>query len=500
MDDHQKQEILNLREILKILERVSTQLLGLSFSKDKKQISINRQKIDHLKQLLDIVCHIVNSISALYISEKLSVEQQSALYSIVQFIPKFIKQIWCILSDQHLANIKFRDANILDEICILRAKLTQTLIYMLRNYYDSFHISNERRFKIIFDNLDNSEFIIRLDINLNLEKELLKFLEKKICNEHQMLLVTKALEESYNQKRLSILQTLARQRILNFLAYPKDKLISNKIDDLCEIMPNLSKEQIHLCIRHFGYDFEKTLAALCEQDQLPFNLKILLRKKDSFEDIFRDGKKMKLFNDQQIVYEKICTDGSQNNFSDVDKLLNLLAVDEDSVELDGKILIKKTTERKLELAAQDHTALIKSSLKAADLFENDQNDDDYDDAAQKARDMKLGEEVGQSGQFNRLNIFATDNVYDDEYDDTYDHAQNYTQVDLSAISMDEKELPPALGADSSQTKQSNNSYFTKNTVPNDGSNNKIQRSHKSNSKAAIMEHRTREKKGHIGKK
>lgn len=61
-----------------------------------------------------------------------------------------------------------------------------------------------------------------------------------------------------------------------------------------------------MCLRHFGYDVEKTTNALVETDEIPFELRVLLRTKDNFKDtpptevvilpfsdyILEDGKKL----------------------------------------------------------------------------------------------------------------------------------------------------------------------------------------------------------------
>ena len=54
-----------------------------------------------------------------------------------------------------------------------------------------------------------------------------------------------------------------------------------------------------LCLRHFGYDFEKALGALCEREQLPLNLKILLRTRDDLEYNPQSKRKMQLISDEK---------------------------------------------------------------------------------------------------------------------------------------------------------------------------------------------------------
>uniref|UniRef100_A0AC35UE67 CUE domain-containing protein n=1 Tax=Rhabditophanes sp. KR3021 TaxID=114890 RepID=A0AC35UE67_9BILA len=53
--------------------------------------------------------------------------------------------------------------------------------------------------------------------------------------------------------------------------------LSCMISDIKEIFPHLATEIIHLCLRHYGYDSEKTIAALCApEDMLPLQLYSLL--------------------------------------------------------------------------------------------------------------------------------------------------------------------------------------------------------------------------------
>lgn len=50
-------------------------------------------------------------------------------------------------------------------------------------------------------------------------------------------------------------------------------------------------------MRHFNYDVEKTTNALMELNELPFELRVLLRAKDNFKDINPSGIVIPLFSD-----------------------------------------------------------------------------------------------------------------------------------------------------------------------------------------------------------
>uniref|UniRef100_A0A914LIC2 UBA domain-containing protein n=1 Tax=Meloidogyne incognita TaxID=6306 RepID=A0A914LIC2_MELIC len=298
------------------------------------------------------------------------------------------QEIWNYLTDEKLINLK----NIYAEsIIISRSKLLQSSLNLFCVYYNCEFVNNKRRLQLIIENLDKKEFIVRLDNEINLEREFSKFFSNGVCTENQLEISIKAINNAYEEKRKLIKNLLLRQRILKFIGFPKEKYIADQIQELSEIMSVLSNQQIHLCLRHFGYDIEKTTEALCQREQLPLNLKILLRVKDNLEE---DNccPKQALVSDENL---------------EIEDLNELIKSNEATINIDGKLFAPKSSQK--DLSEDERIALATASIKLAEMIEEENS--------------------------NPNEIFGDD--YDDEYNDTYENTQECKGVDIGTFTIDE---------------------------------------------------------------
>uniref|UniRef100_A0A915MYI3 UBA domain-containing protein n=1 Tax=Meloidogyne javanica TaxID=6303 RepID=A0A915MYI3_MELJA len=238
-------------------------------------------------------------------------------------------------------------------IIISRSKLVQSSLNLFCVYYNCEFVNNKRRLQLIIENLDKKEFIVRLDNEINLEREFSKFFSNGVCTENQLEISIKAINNAYEEKRKLIKNLLLRQRILKFIGFPKEKYIADQIQELSEIMSDLSNQQIHLCLRHFGYDIEKTTEALCQREQLPLNLKILLRVKDNLEE---DNccPKQALVSDENL---------------EIEDLNELIKSNEATINIDGKLFAPKSSQK--DLSEDERIALATASIKLAEMIEEE---------------------------------------------------------------------------------------------------------------------------------
>ncbi|KAF7638541.1 hypothetical protein Mgra_00001918 [Meloidogyne graminicola] len=388
-----------LKNIPQLFQRTKELICSISLSYDKDN-SFFSQKIEHLNQLSNFCCNIFNSISYICINY-LNNENQTVILNIIQILPSFINDIWNNLNDEKLVN-----SNLYSEaIAISRSKLLQSSLNLILVYYNSNFVTDKQRLQIICENLNKKEFIVRLDNEINLERELSKFFSNKICSENQFDLSIKEINNAYEEKRKSIKNTLKRQRILQFIGFPKEKYIADQLQELSEIIPDLSTQQIHLCLRHFGYDVEKTTEALFQREQLPLNLRILLRVKDNLEEDQYVLRQL-LYSDEKLgnICDEIYFD--ENNFKkiikEIDDLNELLKSDEEIVQINGKFFAPKSSKK--NLTEEERIALTTTSIKLAEMIEE------------------------ESKEVNN-NIF--DDEYNDEYDDTFENIEECKGVDIA---------------------------------------------------------------------
>uniref|UniRef100_A0A914N7R8 UBA domain-containing protein n=1 Tax=Meloidogyne incognita TaxID=6306 RepID=A0A914N7R8_MELIC len=395
----------NFRNIPQILQKTKDLICSLSLFCDKENIFFS-QKIEHFCQLSELICNLFHSISYICLNY-LNNENHSIILNIIQILPNFIEEIWNYLADEKLLNVK----NIYAEsIIISRSKLLQSSLNLFCIYYNCEFVNNKRRLQLIIENLDKKEFIVRLDNEINLEREFSKFFSNGVCTENQLELSIKAINNAYEEKRKLIKNLLLRQRILKFIGFPKEKYISDQIQELSEIMSDLSNQQIHLCLRHFGYDIEKTTEALCQREQLPLNLKILLRVKDNLEE---DNccPKQALVSDENLgnISDIIYCD--ENNFKkilkEIEDLNESIRSNEATINIGGKLFAPKSSQK--DLSEDERIALATASIKLAEMIEEENS--------------------------NPNEIFGDD--YDDEYNDTYENTQECKGVDIGTFTIDE---------------------------------------------------------------
>ncbi|CAK5042170.1 unnamed protein product [Meloidogyne enterolobii] len=370
--------ITNFRNIPQILQKTKDLICSLSLFNDKENIFFS-QKIQHFSQLSALICNLFHSISYICLNY-LNNENHSIILNIIQILPNFIEEIWNYLEDDKLINVK----NIYEEfiflfkylilffrsILISRSKLLQSSLNVFCIYYNCEFVNNKRRLQLIIENIDKKEFIVRLDNEINLEREFSKFISNGVCTENQLEISIKAIKNAYEEKRKLIKNLLLRQRILKFIGFPKEKYISDQIQELSEIMSDLSNQQIHLCLRHFGYDIEKTTEALCQREQLPLNLKILLRVKDNLEE---DNccPKQALVSDENLGNISDIIYFDENNFKkilkEIEDLNELIKSDEATINIDGKLFAPKSSQK--DLSEDERIALATASIKLAEMIE-----------------------------------------------------------------------------------------------------------------------------------
>uniref|UniRef100_A0A914GTI3 CUE domain-containing protein n=1 Tax=Globodera rostochiensis TaxID=31243 RepID=A0A914GTI3_GLORO len=410
---------MNLEDILQLLEKASPIM-----SKLDKSLNETSQISEKFGEMIDtFLVELTNLFTSLCVHLKnrqlTSLDDQSTLRSIVKDMSKFVR------GDGQLR---------INKLSAERAVLIQSAMEFVVCFYKSSFASVDFKFKLVQDNIDRGEFLVRLDDRIKLEDEFDKFVVARMCTDFQRIAMSRALNTAYEVKRNGIRDTLTRQRMLEFIGHPKERVIADQLQDLTELMPDLSKQQLHLCLRHFGYDFEQTLGNLCEREKLPLELKTILRINDSFDDLPHFDKKM-----LPIVDDADNANGTADggpllvndahygafNLKRLNEALNFLERTDDEVELDGKILIRQQFREKEEGQTEEEA----TKLRAVNLRE----------AEATEQDAKLAAEVGHSGRFNRPGLSAAMDPYEDEYDDTFEHAQLYSQVDGGATTADEKE-------------------------------------------------------------
>ncbi|KAL7076465.1 hypothetical protein ACQ4LE_004375 [Meloidogyne hapla] len=403
----------NLKNIPQILQKIKDLICSLSLTYNEGNNTFFVQKIEHFGQLTTSICNIFHSISYICLNY-LNNENQSILLNIIQILPNFIEEIWNYLKDEKLINV-----NKSESIVISRSKLLQSSLNLFCIYYNSEFVNNKRRLQLIFENLNKKEFIVRLDNEINLEREFSKFLSNGVCTENQLEQAIKSINNAYEEKRKLIKNLLLRQRILKFIGFPKEKYIADQIQELSEIMTDLSNQQIHLCLRHFGYDIEKTTEALCQREQLPLNLKILLRVKDNLEED-RCCPRQALFSDEKIA--NLCDEiyFDENNFKkllkEVEDLNELIKSDEASINIDGKLFAPKSSKK--DPSEEERIALTTASIKLAEMFEEENAEPNNE-------------------------MFGDD--YDDEYDDTFENDQECKGVDIGTFNEDFESASTQIG-------------------------------------------------------
>ncbi|KAL3103328.1 hypothetical protein niasHS_002514 [Heterodera schachtii] len=458
---------MNLEDVLQLLEKASSQS-----SKLEKSL-IETPKISGLfAEILDLfLVELTNLFTSMCFdlnkSRTLNSDDQATLCSIVKCVPYLITVIWKLLSSSNLckicASIQKCAQLCINKLSARRSKIIQTAVEFVVCFYQAF-ASLEFKFKFVQDNVDRSEFIVRLDDRIKLEDEFDKFVAGRICTDFQRMSMKRALETAYEVKRHCIRDTLAKQRMFEFIGHPKERVIADQLQELADIMPDLSKQQLHLCLRHFGYDLEQTLANLCERDKLPLDLKIILRITDSFDDVpFFEKKQLPMADDGCVFADnangvaivpsspptpfEIGTNCGGFNLEKLREAMFLLEKADDEVEVGGKVLVRQ------QFREQRQTEEETSKLRAVNLRfvkEMEERDDEQPDSDGEAdetrKDERMAEEVGQSGRFNRPGLSAAMDPYEDEYDDTFEHALLYSQVDGGATTAaDEKEATEAKG-------------------------------------------------------
>ncbi|VDM48047.1 unnamed protein product [Toxocara canis] len=104
-------------------------------------------------------------------------------------------------------------------------------------------------------------------------------LASTISNEHAHDLskfFNDTLTEISTKQTHMIIDALKNRGLLVQLGNPIDDTISSVLSEINELLPHFSPQFIHLCLRHFGYDKERTTNALLDTTMLPLDLRALL--------------------------------------------------------------------------------------------------------------------------------------------------------------------------------------------------------------------------------
>ncbi|KAI1719193.1 activating signal cointegrator 1 complex subunit 2 [Ditylenchus destructor] len=333
-------------------------------------------------------------------------------------------------------------------------------------------------------------FIIRLDDTINIENELSICQQNGVCTKDHVRTTMREVNEAYASKATKIKTDLMRKQILQAIGNPKDRQIDQTLQSLEDLLQDYSRQQLHLCLRHYDYDLETATNALMEKQDMPFELRVLLRQKSSLDDVERNSVHTFAFSDadhisepstsekQKIsarasaisfdltpmsvkpVIEEVSNDAEQSDAKKKARLSELLQKYEgtfdmtgvrtalDSLEkarngavtdvIDGKVMVKRDVNRRQlndpDMSQKEKDALREKYKKYCyEMSDEDDEDGRYD------LDARLAEAVGQSGRFNKpreqqaqMAIVKAAAEDDDEYDDTYDENLDSFSTDIAA--------------------------------------------------------------------
>uniref|UniRef100_A0A915CRL7 CUE domain-containing protein n=1 Tax=Ditylenchus dipsaci TaxID=166011 RepID=A0A915CRL7_9BILA len=369
-----------------------------------------------------------------------------------------------------------------------RARINQSGVHLFKTFYRLKALSEKDRFRLIYNNLSNREFLVRLDDDIRIKEELFKFVKSKVCTKDHEKHVVKALDEAYYEKAISVKTALMQRQILQDIGKLKDAQIESAVKSLEDLLPEFSREQLHLCLRHFDYDLEKTTNAIMEmKDGLPFELRILMKCKDRFDDLtparvliqqFWDSgetdsnalceklnqpeKISSLFNLKPIPAKKMVNDenetkiesesqrskkleklmmkydglfdmsGVQTAISSINKAKKTDVSKVEAFEVDGKLLVKQSAVQR-QLLQPGVTADEKAAIRESyNRYQYELSEDDDEDGRHDL-DARFAEET-------------TAALDDDEYDDTYDDPRTFAAELVGSEGEDEKEASKPSGS------------------------------------------------------
>ncbi|KAI1720972.1 activating signal cointegrator 1 complex subunit 2 [Ditylenchus destructor] len=444
-----------------------------------------------LIKLLDNCSNVFLSLAAFIDVFQPSQQQKSVSVNIAIFVDHLANT----LTDLNIVNLSTNTemsigtcANILAK---KRSRVLQTALHLYKTIYYSSSMDGQHRFRMIYDNLNRKEFIIRLDDTINIENELSICQQNGVCTKDHVRTTMREVNEAYASKANKIKTDLMRKQILQAIGNPKDRQIDQTLQSLEDLLQDYSRQQLHLCLRHYDYDLEKATNALMEKQDMPFELRVLLRQKSQLADVERNSVHIFAFSDAdhitepstsekqkmsakasaisfdltpmsvKPVVEEVSKDAEQSDAKKRARLSELLkkyegtfdmtgvrtAIDSlekakngaatDLIELDGKVMVKRDVNRR-QLndpdMSQEEKAALREKYKRYCYEMSDEDDEDgrYD------LDARLAEAVGQSGRFNKPReqqaqvAIAKASVEDDEYDDTYDDCLENFSADIAA--------------------------------------------------------------------
>ncbi|EGT60145.1 hypothetical protein CAEBREN_03548 [Caenorhabditis brenneri] len=93
-----------------------------------------------------------------------------------------------------------------------------------------------------------------------------------VLTEFSPKVISQSIEDSRRRLEVETIERLRKCGYLENLGDPQDELVKSQIASIREILPDFSKEIVHLALRHFSYDSEATLGNLLSRENLPLEL------------------------------------------------------------------------------------------------------------------------------------------------------------------------------------------------------------------------------------
>ncbi|VDN27900.1 unnamed protein product [Gongylonema pulchrum] len=146
----------------------------------------------------------------------------------------------------------------------------------ISSVYALFHVilskcsSGDDLYFMLTDVSQHERFIFYYDVLYPLEDIIDR------CNEQQKIILNDTIAHiKWSQTSLIKEQLRNRGQLAN-LGSPENEKSQEAIVYLIELLPHLSAQFVHLCLRHFGYSVEETVNALLNVDELPLDLRSLM--------------------------------------------------------------------------------------------------------------------------------------------------------------------------------------------------------------------------------
>ncbi|CAD5228323.1 unnamed protein product [Bursaphelenchus xylophilus] len=385
-----------------------------------------------------------------------------------------------------------------------KAAVLQALTHLFVRFYE--RSDETERIELLFGLRDQSTLLCRLEDRLKIKDKLPYLIEKSQMPDHGAI-IKREIDKAMEKKSREVVENLENSGMLAHLGDFINPVVQENVGTLKDIVP-YSTEFLHLVFRHYGYDLEKSIAALMEPDQnLPFNLRLLLkdssnlkaakpsqRQQINLKEIYEQDSEADsdheddadaaqkaqnidivqlltgpvsskaplgpVLTEKEIKQRKIeeklnklmKTSGDLFNLRHlhgvVEKMQQIKSDQKITVNVGGKEFAKfRKGAIDDELDEADRTAIKeKSTAYKYELSDEDDEDGRYD------LDAKFRDEVGASGRFNRGEVVAVSTRHfvdeEDEYDDSYDDVK--IAVDENARIPEERHKASEYGYEGTQ--------------------------------------------------